>query len=60
MGFKRVIKDKDISSPKNVVLLGLTYGVLAYATQASVNINIPIASAFFFMFIMLVGALAGE
>ncbi len=51
---------KDMANEKRAVLLGLTYGVLAYATQAIVNINIPIASAVFFTFIMLISALARE
>ena len=45
---------------KSAVLLGLSFSVFSYAIQAIVNINIPIAAVFFFMFIMLTYALSKE
>ena len=51
-----MVKDNKKSS----VLLGLSFSVFSYAIQAIVNINIPIAAVFFFMFIMLTYALSKE
>lgn len=57
-GFKAA--SKKLNNVEKASLLGLVFGVFAYATQAFVNINIPISSAFFFIFIMLVAALSKE
>lgn len=58
-GFKRIIKGCE-SNKRMCIVLGLTYGVFAYAIQACVNINIPISAMFFFIFIMLLSNLSKE
>lgn len=58
-GIKLIIKKKVIKE-KSAIILALVYSILMYAMQAIVNINIPISSVFFFMFIMITNKLIYE